>query len=445
MERLLPTSFLALLIPFFAKAQVVDSVKQSKWTNHFQLTVISQKHPSFYAKYSGANSLSDSAEPTATSLTATLFLGRKLWKGAAFYFNPEVSGGKGLSFAKGVAGALNGETYRVGEVAPEVFIARAYYQQNIPLGKKEEEVPEDINQVAESIPANRLTITAGKFAISDFYDDNVYSKDPRTQFFNWALWANGSWDYPANTRGYTFGVVAELIKPTWALRISTVSVPRIANFHLMEYNLHAHSETFEFQHSFLIKKRKGNVRFMASGTYSRSPSYAAGIKAIADGNLYLLDVINGTVENNKYGGSKYGLGLNIDQQISNDIGFFVRAGWNDGKYVSWAFTEIDRTISGGFSINGNEWKRPVDVLGIGGVINDISPDHKTFLADGGYGFIIGDGKLNYGHEQIIEAYYNAALSKFFWLTLDYQFIKNPGYNKDRGPVNVFGVRGHIQF
>lgn len=444
MKVILKTIFLSLSFSFSARAQRNDSAKTSNWSDHFQLTVISQRHASFPSKYSGANSLADTAEPTATSLTATLFLGRKLWKGAVFYLNPEVSGGKGLSFAKGVAGALNGETYRVGEVAPEVFVARAYLQQSISLGPKVEEAPDAINQVGAMIPANRITISAGKFAISDFYDDNTYSKDPRTQFFNWALWANGSWDYPADTRGYTYGVVAELIKPKWALRLSTVAVPRIANFHLMEYNVHVHSETFEFQHSFSIRKRKGIIRFMASSTHSRSPSYLEGIKSIADNNRFLLNVINGSAENNKYGGHKYGLGLNVEQEITNDIGFFARAGWNDGKDVSWAFTEIDKTISGGFSIAGNKWKRPEDVLGVGAAINGLSSEHKIFLQDGGYGFIIGDGKLNYGNEQIVEAYYNAGLSKFLWVTIDYQFVKNPGYNKDRGPVNVFGVRAHIE-
>lgn len=443
MKQFLPAVFI-FFINYSAVAQGIDSARRSNWTNHFQLTVISQKHPSFPAKYSGENSLSDSAEPTATSLTATLFIGRKLWKGGAFYFNPEISGGKGLSFAKGVAGALNGETYRVGEVQPKVFIARAYFEQNIPLGTSSEELPDGINQVAETVSSNRITITAGKFAIADFYDDNVYSKDPRTQFFNWALWANGSWDYPANTRGYTFGVVAQVIIPKWVLRLSTVAVPRIANLNLMEYNIHAHSETLELQHSYSINKRKGNVRIMACGNFTKSPSYSAGIKAIADNNLYLLDVINGTTENNKYGGSKYCVGLNLDQQIGSDLGFFARAGWNDGKDASWAFTEIDRTISGGFSMKGNKWKRAGDIVGVGGAINGISTLHKTFLEDGGYGFIIGDGKLNYGYEQIIEAFYNAQLSNFFWLTIDYQFVKNPGYNKDRGPVNVFGVRGHIE-
>src|SRR6185312_10253321 len=170
MKVILATIIFPLFTSFTASAQSNDTAKKSNWSEHFQLTVISQRHPSFPAKYSGANSLLDTAEPTATSLTATLFLGGKLWKGAFFYVDPEASGGKGLSFAKGVAGALNGETYRVGEVAPEVFIARAYLQQNIPLGSAIEEMPDGINHVKATLPANRITITAGKFAISDFYD-----------------------------------------------------------------------------------------------------------------------------------------------------------------------------------------------------------------------------------------------------------------------------------
>ena len=238
-------------------AQSTDSLKHG-WTNHFQLTFIAQKHAAFHSKYSGQNSLADTAEPAAKSITATLFMGRKLWKGASFYFNPEISGGNGLSFTKGVAGALNGETYRVGAVAPSVFIARAYLRQIFKLGNADyEEVKDDENQIEGKVPSSRITISAGKFAVSDFFDNNTYSKDPRTQFLNWSLWANGAWDYPANTRGYTFGLVAEFIKPNWALRISSVAVPRIANFHLMEYNDKAHSETVEWEHKFSINKNPG--------------------------------------------------------------------------------------------------------------------------------------------------------------------------------------------
>ena len=418
----------------------------SKWTTHFQTTVISQQHLGFKSLYSGENSLDNTVERVATSITATLFIGRKLWKGAAFYLNPEVSGGNGLSFSTGVAGALNGETYRVGQVAPQVFIARAYMQQNIPLGNTAyEKVSNDVNRTADNVPSNRIAIIAGKFAIADFFDDNAYSKDPRTQFFNWSIWANGAWDYPADTKGYTTGIVIELIKPGWAIRLSTVAVPRIANFHLMEYKISkAHSETFEFEHKFSINKSPGNIRFTISNTYSQAPSYQDGLKAIANNDTFLLNVIKGVQEHHSYGGKKLGIGVNVEQQITKDIGFFSRVGWNDGKYATWAFTEIDNTVNAGLSMKGPKWRRPDDVFGIAAVSNGISQDHKAFLKAGGYGFIIGDGALNYSREGIIETYYSAKVNRFFWLTFDYQFVNNPGYNKDRGPVHVFALRGHVE-
>ncbi len=438
---------LAAFIQIASAQETKADSSSSNWTSHFQSTVIAQKHSGFKSLYSGENSLADTVEPIATSLTITLFLGRKLWKGAAFYFNPEVSGGKGLSFATGVAGALNGETYRVGAVEPQVFLARAYLQQYIPLGNTTyENVDDDANQVAGKIPTNRITISAGKFAIADFYDDNTYSKDPRTQFFNWSLWANGAWDYPADTRGYTLGVVAELIKPKWAIRLSSVAVPRIANYHLMEYKLSkAHSETLEFEHKFSINKRPGNIRFIASNTNSQAPSYTDGLEAIANNNTFILNVIQGNEEHKSYGGQKFGLGVNIEQELTDEIGFFSRVGWNDGKDVTWSFTEIDQGANAGISVKGTGWKRSNDVFGFAGALNGISNGHQAFLKAGGYGFIIGDGKLNYGNEGIIETYYNAKLTRFLWLTFDYQFVSNPGYNKDRGPVHVFGIRGHVEW
>ena len=433
--------------PRIASAQQThtDSAN-SKWATHFQTTVISQQHLGFKSLYSGENSLDNTVERVATSITATLFIGRKLWKGAAFYLNPEVSGGNGLSFSTGVAGALNGETYRVGQVAPQVFIARAYLQQNIPLGNTSyEKVSNDVNRLAENIPTNRITISAGKFAVADFFDDNAYSKDPRTQFFNWSLWANGAWDYPADTRGYTTGLVIELIKPDWAIRLSSVAVPRIANFHLMEYKISkAHSETLEFEHKFSISKSPGKIRFTVSNTYSQAPSYQDGLKAIANNDTFLLNVIKGVQEHHSYGGKKLGIGVNVEQQITKEIGFFSRLGWNDGKYATWAFTEIDNTVNAGLSVKGTKWKRSDDVFGIAAVSNGISQDHKAFLKAGGYGFIIGDGILNYGRESIIETYYSAKVNRFLWLTFDYQFVNNPGYNKDRGPVHVFALRGHVE-
>ena len=447
-KKIITLSLIQLIKMPFALAQTnVDSTKDSKWNSHFQLTVISQNHLAFSALYSGKNSLSDSSEWGATSITSTLFLGRKLWKGGAFYLNPEISGGEGLSYSQGVAGALNGETYRVGNPTPRLFIARAYFQQQIPLGNSSyENVEDDVNQIKDKVPVNRITINAGKFAISDFYDDNKYSHDPRTQFLNWSLMANGAWDYPANTRGYTYGIVTELIKPKWAIRLSSVAVPKIANAPQMEYNItKAHSETIEFERKIVLNKKPGDIRFTISDTHSRAPSYAEGLKAIEDNDTYLLNVISGKAEGDVYGGKKFGLGFSADQELNNEIGIFMRAGWNDGKDVTWAFTEIDQTLSEGISLKGIRWNRPTDVFAIASVINGISAPHRDFLAAGGYGFIIGDGKLNYGHEGIIECYYNAFLSTYLWLTLDYQFVNNPAYNKDRGPVNVFAVRGHVAF
>ena len=422
-----------------------DSFTTNKWTSHFQTTIIGQKHSGFQSLYKGENSLADSVEPAAVSLTSTLFLGRRLWKGAAVYVDPEVAGGKGLSFATGVAGALNGETYRVGATEPQVFIARAYLQQHIPLRNTDYEyVPDDLNQLAERRPTDRITISIGKFAISDFFDYNNYSKDPRTQFFNWSIWANGAWDYPADTRGYTYGIVAELIKPRWAIRFSSVAVPRIANYHLLEYKVpNAHSETVEFEHNIAINKRNGSVRLIFSNTRSKAPSYDEGINALATNDNFLLDVITGDAENTSYGGKKFGLGLNIEQELTNEIGVFSRIGWNDGKYVSWAFTEIDQTFTAGLSVKGHRWNRSEDIFGIALANNGISNGHRNFLSQGGYGFIIGDGKLNYGHESIIESYYNAKIFKFLWFSFDYQLVNNPGYNKDRGPVHVFGLRAHV--
>lgn len=448
MKNIIIIFILYLFKVSFVTAQTVpDTLRKLKSSSHFQLTVISQDHLAFRSIYSGKNSLSNQSDWGATSITSTLFLGRKLWKGAAFYFNPEISGGSGLSGSVGIAGALNGETYRVGDAAPSVFIARAYFQQQIPLSKDSfENVEDDVNQVQEKVASERITISAGKFAISDFYDVNQYSNDPRTQFLNWSLMSNGAWDYPANTKGYTFGIVTEFIKPNWAIRLSSVAVPAIANSPKMEYDItKAHSEAFEIERKIFLRKKPGTLRFIFSQMYSRAPSYAEGIKAINDNNTGLLDVISGNAENNKFGGKKFTLGFSGDQQLSNAIGIFMRGSWNDGKDVTWAFTEIDQTVSAGISIKGIKWKRSHDVVGIASVINGISTGHKNFLKDGGYGFIIGDGKLNYGHEGIIEAYYNALLTKFFSLSIDYQFVNNPGYNKDRGPVNAFAVRGHVSF
>ena len=450
MRRLFLFIVLLLLKGVESFAQGKDTfIQDSAWSCHFQLTVIGQAHSGFKAAYSGMNSISNSAESGATSVTSTLFLGRKLWKGAAFYFNPEISGGAGLSYSQGVAGALNGETYRIGDPAPVASIARAYIQQFIPLGNTDYEREDDaVNQVLnKKVPTKRITLTLGKFAMSDFFDNNGYSHDPRAQFINWSLMSNGAWDYPANTKGYTVGFIGEFVQPSWKLRLSTVAVPVVANHSALEYVFgKAHSETLEAEKKITIHNRNGLIRFLVSYTASRAPSYQEGLTALKTDDSTILKVITGNAEGSSFGGNKTGLGLNVEQELTDNLGVFARLGWNDGKHVSWAFTEIDQTFHAGISLKGTKWGRPNDILGLAGVVNGISSDHRSFLKAGGYGFIIGDGNLNYGNENIIEFFYNAQLFHAFWLSFDYQLVNNPGYNKDRsGPVHVFGVRSHIGF
>ena len=245
---------------------------------------------------------------------------------------------------------------------------------------------------------------------------------------------------PADTR-----LVVELIKPTWAVRISTVQVPTKANGQTMDGQiLKAHSETIEVEKSFFINKKPGTIRLLAFHTVSQAPSYRDAINSAAKGDSTSLSVFTGNYEWHQYGGLKYGFGLSANQDVSANVGVFLRASWNDGKTATWAFTEIDESISSGINVDGKTWKRKEDNAGIAFVMNGISKDHRDFLRAGLYGFIIGDGKLlNYGSESIAELYYQAKLYNYIFLTGDYQFVNNPAYNKDRGPVNVFSVRFHV--
>ncbi len=424
-----------------------NHVKKEGWSAHFQFTAVSQSHGSFDAKYSGDNSLSNTAEKGLLTITATAFIGRKLWKGAALYFNPEISGGEGLSGARGIAGFTNGESFRVGDPQPKLYMARGYVRQYIVLRKSRQEYLEDnANLVEDSLPVSCITITAGKFAISDFFDANRYSHDPRSQFLNWSLMSNGAWDYPANTRGYTVGFVAELLQPSFALRASAVQVPKLANGpNLNNKIFKAYGLTMEVEKSWNIHYHTGTIRVLGFRNVTNAVSYRQTLAAAQAGDSSTVPVFKGEKSIDGDMGIKYGFGINADQDINNDIGLFARASWNDGKTGTWAFTEIDRSASAGINVSGKIWKRPADNFGVAAVINGISKDHRAFLKAGLYGFIIGDGNLTYAGEKIMELYYNAQLFDRIFLSADYQFVSCPAYNKDRGPVSIVALRGHIQF
>lgn len=421
-----------LVLPAYAQ----DTIRKENWNFHFQQTVVAQNHLPFHAPYAGANSM-DSKESYATSVTSTVFYAHRLWKGASFFFNPEFAGGAGLSRATGLAGFPNGETFRVGNPKPQLYVARLYLQQYFDLGKGKIAQDNDFNQLAGTVPAKFFYVAAGRFSLADFFDNNSYNHDPRTQFLNWSLMSNGAWDYPANTRGYTYGFVAAYGNQSWELRFSSAVMPKEANGSVMDFNLsRSHSETAELSRYYHIGKRKGALRALVFYTHAHMGNY----------KLAAQDTAPDITATRAYGRTKGGFGLNMEQELSNSIGMFARLSWNDGINETWAFTEIDRSASIGSVFNGRMWKRQNDELGLAFVANGISKDHQAYLAAGGHGFMVGDGRLNYAPELIAELYYSIGLKgTHLWLTPDYQFAMNPAYNKDRGPIHIFALRAHVEF
>jgi len=425
----------AILSAFSTQAQQTDSILNEKFSFHFQNTIITQYKPAFKAAYSGSNSLIPQQE-TQTSITATIFAGAKLWKGGSIFINPELAGGAALSEAFGVADATNGETFRVGNPAPTLFLARLFYRQLFSLDKIKTYQSADENQLAGNVPLKYLALTIGKISIPDYFDDNIYSHDARTQFMCWSLMDNGAWDYPANTRGYTPSIVLEYVTPKNEIRYAVSLEPLEANGSDMDWKINkASAHSLEYTHRYFLEEKPGAIRFLGYFNTANMGNFNESIAL----NPTAPDIIS----TRKYGRTKYGFGINAEQSITKDAGIFFRAGWDDGNNETWAFTEIDRTVSAGISSNGNKWNLPNDNVGMAYVISGISAPHRNYLKHGGKGFELGDGNLNYGLEQLTELYYSAAIKKdLLYLSGAYQFLINPGYNKARGPVNVFSIRIH---
>jgi high affinity Mn2+ porin len=440
MKPLLLLCCLAMGITRLQAQFIKDSSTQKNWSLHLQATVIPQYHFNFTAKYSGNNSLQTS-EGTKVSFTNTYFIGRRLWRHAAVYFNPEIAGGEGLSKATGIAGFPNGETFRIGSSNPKLYVARAYLEQKFPLNSNTTLVEDDQNQLRENAPASYIAIRAGKFSVADFFDNNTYSHDPRTDFMNWSLMSAGAWDYPANTRGYTNGLVLELKEPAWALRTALVQVPESANGQQLDTKISgAFGTVLEAEKTITINTHQHIVARLG-GFYNKA-RMGNYLEAINDGLAqFMAPDVNST---RKYSRDKKGFYLNAEYNTKNG-GAFLRYSRNDGNNETWAFTEIDRSFSAGISFNGAAWKRPSDKWGLAYVGNGIAQYHRAYLQQKGYGFIIGDGNLNYGTENITELFYSYHITKLhLFVSPDYQFVLHPAYNKDRGPVHVLALRMHVE-
>ncbi|QDZ30417.1 carbohydrate porin [Noviherbaspirillum sp. UKPF54] len=413
--------------------------REETWNAKFQATYVWQAKPAFAAAYSGANSLRPEREKSY-SFSADAAFGWRPWRGGELYFDPEVVQGVPLSGLHGLGGMTNGEQQKTSGPNPTLYRARLFLRQTWGLGGDRQEVESDANRLAGAVDKRRIVLTAGNFAVTDVFDNSAYAHDARAQFLNWALLAHGAYDYAGDARGYTWGAVLEYFHDDWAVRAGRFMQPAESNGLPLDTRIFAHyGDQVELEHAYSIGQQPGKLRLLAFRNKAEMGSFR---DALADAavNGGIPDVARVRKDN-----IKRGFGVSAEQNLTADLGVFARASRNDGGTETYAFTEIERSVSLGGALKGAAWKRTADTVGVALVRNGLSRAHRDYLAAGGLGAFIGDGRLNYRPETIAEAYYSVALARQAWLTFDFQRIGNPAYNADRGPVKVASLRLHAEY
>jgi high affinity Mn2+ porin len=407
------------------------------WSVHTQFTYLNQWHPSFKAPYSGDNSLNPSSERKSTS-DITWYLGRKLWQGGEFYLNPELDQGFGLSNTLGAAGYTSGEAYKVGNNKPYMRYPRAFLRQSVDLGGDTLQLSNDYNQVDKTITSNNLVWTVGKFSVVDIFDTNTYAHDPRADFMNWTLLDSGAFDYAADSWGFSSGAALEWTQNWWTLRAGLFTLSKTPNSELLDLTGKQFEWVQEFEARHTLAGQAGKIKLLGFMNKGYMGQYSDAVSAY---NAKQIDAVDtGLVR--KYN-TRTGYALNAEQDINVDLGAFFRFSHNDGGKETYDFTDVNESLAAGFSLKGDFWGRVQDTLGLGWVNNKLSQDAINYFKSGGLGVLIGDGQLNYKDENITEIFYNCNIVKSVFMTLDYQRVQNPAYNKDRGPVNVLGFRLHL--
>jgi high affinity Mn2+ porin len=412
------------------------------WEIHGQSTYVQQGYPAFRSPYVGQNSLTPWAQ-TRNTWTSSAFLGLRVWEGGELYYNPELFQGFGLHNTTGAAGFPNGEAQKSNFPYPHYDTSRLFLRQTVGLGGEQESIESSYGQMAGKKDISRLTFQFGKFAVHDVFDTNAYATDPRSDFLNWSIWAGGAFDYPADRVGLTYGGMAELNQKYWALRVGYFlagNEPNANEFDMNVLRSGAYVAELETRYSLLSRTGKLRMAVWADTYFSGSYSEAIDLTLLNPG----LDPTDAIVQTRR-ARTKYGYYLNFEQSVTDDIGIFGRWSWNDGKNEISAFTDIDASLSFGASITGKAWGRPDDKIGVAAAINGLSSDHRDYIAAGGLGILIGDGQLNYRREKILETFYAMNMMKGLVLTFDYQFMMNPAYNADRGPISIFSGRLHGEF
>lgn len=440
------------------KGQNEDTAKVQRWSFHAQNTIIVQGHPGFAANYSSPNSLSSSSEVRRTT-TLDLYVGLRLWKGAEAYADLLAWQGFGLSQTFGIEAFPNGDAFKAGTVNPNYTLAHLFIRQTFGLGGKKEFLSDDELTLAGNKDISRITFTLGRISPLDFCDNNTYAKDPHTQFMNWAGMGNIAWDYGEDQVGYTTGLAVDLHQRNWSLRYGVFQMPATKNGFTADDKylmypfrgadgplLRSWAMMLEFERRYEIKAHPGAIRFtpwldeadfasynVATALLRANPpnlnadGQGAGITIPQAAHAYRL---------------KYGFGLNWEQEVTKTIGLFSRIGWNNGQCESWTFSDVNWSASLGTSIGGALWHRPKDIVGIMYIVSGASKANQNFLKAGGTDILDGDGALNYRPERVLEIYYDFKVWKNIRISPDFQFVVNPAFNHDRGPVSIFGGRLH---
>lgn len=415
---------------------------QEDWQLKGQATYVSQKSRAFPAAYSALNSLNASGENSYT-FTSTAYLGTRLWRGAEIYLNVEAGQGDPMSGLTGLGGFTNGEATRVSGNTLKAYRQRLFLRQTWGLGEESEYLESDFNQMAGRVAKDRFVLTVGNFSALDIFDDNAYAKDPRTQFLNWSNMAYSAYDYAADARGFGWGFAAEWYQGDWVLRFGRMTGPKEPNMLPVDFQIGKHyGDQLELEHAHTLWNKPGKIRLLAWRNRANLASFKDALDYLkanpAADPQAILAVRNGEK-------IKYGFGINLEQAITDNLGFFLRAMKADGRTETYAFTETDGSLGTGFALKGGAWGRGMDTLGVGYLHNTISRERRNYLEAGGISFFIGDGALNYRPEQIFETYYSLNVWKNTFLTADYQRMWNPAYNADRGPANFYAVRLHAEF
>ena len=431
-----------LLWPVLATAQQLADAPEAV-NAKFQATYIWQKKPAFNAPYSGVNSLLPRAEKSY-SFTSTAYLGLRLAKDTELYFNPEVVQGVSMSGLTGLGGLTNAELQKTAGAKPVTYRARLFVRQTFQLGNEGETVASDANQLAGWRSKDRLVLTAGNLAVTDIFDANAYAHDPRTQFMNWSFLTHGAYDFAADARGYSWGGALEYYAGDWAIRAGRFMMPRESNGLVLNRALAtSYGDQLELEKAYTALGQPGKARLLVFRNQAVSGSFNDALAA-AGGGVPAIAPIRKLQP-------KKGVGINLEQALNDHSGVFARLAKSDGVSEAFAFAEIDSSLSFGTHIKGVAWGRVADALGLAYAQNGLSASHRAFLAAGGNGYFVGDGRINYRAESIVEGYYSFGLGQNLSvlqrsvLSLGAQFIRNPAYNADRGPVKVFSLRLHTEF